>query len=440
MLNRSCVLKSIANAFALRSIVALWGFAIVLSGIAANPVWAASTLEVSNSSVNFGNVAVGSNGAVSVNLKNAGRETIYFSQQALRAKDFSVIGLEVPRALGPGHVLTFIIKFSPTYAGLFAGSLEVTSSASNRVVNLSLKGTGVTKTSGALTGSLSATPGNVNFESVPVGTTDSQSIQLKNTGSTNVTISVLNLAGTGFKVSGIRLPYTLDAGRTVNLEAEFTPTRVAMDTAKLTIEGNSGHLVTTIGLSGSGVSTTQSLVSPSSLPFGNVAVGKTAILSLSVKNTGNSSVKISGISVAGTGYSATGISAGLTINPQSTAVLSVELTPKAVGSLPGAITITSNASDPKITVALSGTGISASVHDVVLNWMGSTSTAVEGYNVYRSNISGGPYSKIVTYPVSSTEYTDATVTAGLEYYYVVTTVNDEGVESIPSNQTAVTIP
>jgi hypothetical protein len=438
MFNGICVCKSMVKATTMiRSFLV---FAVLLLfAIAAIPIRASSALEVSNSSLNFGNVAVGSNGAVSVNMKNAGRETIFFSQQLLRAKDFSVIGLEVPRALGPGHILTFIIKFSPTYAGEFGGSLEVVSSASNRVVNLSLKGMGVSK-SRPSAGSLSVTPGNVNFENVPVGTTNTQSVQLKNSSKSVLTISSLNVQGTGFKVTGLRLPYTLSPGSAVQLETEFTPTRVASNSGKLTIDVDSGHILSTIELRGTGTSSSRSLVVPGSLPFGTVPVGKSATLNLNIQNTGNSDVKISSVSITGSGYSATGIPAGLTVNPQSTAVLSVELTPKAAGSVPGTVTITSNASDPRIVVAVSATAVSASSHDVALNWVASTSANVEGYNVYRSNTSGGPYAKIVTYPVNGTEYTDAAVSAGLKYYYVVTTVNEEGAESIPSNQTAVNIP
>jgi hypothetical protein len=418
----------------------LWAsLALLLFVVVATPALASSTLELSHSSVNFGSVAVGSNGAVSVNMKNAGRETIFFSRQSLRAKDFSVIGLEVPRALGPGHVLTFIIRFSPSYAGVFAGTLEVKSSASNGVVNLPLNGTGVTK-SAALSGSLLLTPGNVNFEKVPVGTTDTQSIQVRNTGKATVTISTINMHGAGFKVTGPKLPYALGPGKTIELNAEFTPTRQASNTGKLTLDGNSGRVTATVEFSGTGIADTHALVSPSSLPFGNVAVGKTATLNLNLQNAGNSPVKISSVTVAGAGYGAMGIPAGLTINPQSTAALSVMLTPKMAGNVSGTVTITSNASDSKLTVALSGTGISASSQDVQLNWVASSSAEVEGYNVYRSSMSGGPYAKIVTSPVSGTEYTDATVAVGSRYYYVVTSVNTEGIESAPSNQTAVTIP
>ena len=171
-----------------------------------------------------------------------------------------------------------------------------------------------------------------------------------------------------------------------------------------------------------------------------MAVGKTATLNLKLQNTGNSPVKISGVTVAGTGYNAMGIPAGLTVGPQSTAMLSVMLTPKTAGNATGTVSITSNASDSKVTVALSGTGISALSQDVQLNWVASSSSEVEGYNVYRSNTSGGPYAKIVTSPVSGTEYTDATVSVSSKYYYVVTAVNTEGIESTPSNQTTVTIP
>jgi len=44
-------------------------------------------------------------------------------------------------------------------------------------------------------------------------------------------------------------------------------------------------------------------------------------------------------------------------------------------------------------------------HNVVLTWTASTST-VSGYNVYRGNTTGGPYTKINTALVSGLTYTD----------------------------------
>jgi len=65
---------------------------------------------------------------------------------------------------------------------------------------------------------------------------------------------------------------------------------------------------------------------------------------------------------------------------------------------------------------------------------------VIGYNVYRSAISGGPYSKISSAVNVNTTYSDPSVSAGQIYYYVTTSVDESGVESAYSNEVAAQIP
>ena len=68
---------------------------------------------------------------------------------------------------------------------------------------------------------------------------------------------------------------------------------------------------------------------------------------------------------------------------------------------------------------------------VTLNW--SAVATATNYNVYRSPVQGGGYSRIVTGNVS-TNYTDTNVTSGSTYYYVVTAVDALGNESAYSNE------
>jgi len=70
---------------------------------------------------------------------------------------------------------------------------------------------------------------------------------------------------------------------------------------------------------------------------------------------------------------------------------------------------------------------------VVLSWDAVPGAA--GYHVYRSLLSGGGYTRIVT-GAAGAVYTDTAVTNGVWYYYVVTAVDGSGNESGFSNQAA----
>jgi hypothetical protein len=52
--------------------------------------------------------------------------------------------------------------------------------------------------------------------------------------------------------------------------------------------------------------------------------------------------------------------------------------------------VTSTATNSPLTISLTGSGDAPVSHSVVLNWSPSSSTFA-GFNVYRSSVSGSPY-------------------------------------------------
>jgi fibronectin type 3 domain-containing protein len=69
---------------------------------------------------------------------------------------------------------------------------------------------------------------------------------------------------------------------------------------------------------------------------------------------------------------------------------------------------------------------------VLLTWTASTTQGVT-YNIYRSEVSGGPYSQIAT-GVNAVTYTDNKVQHKHTYYYVATAVDGSNNESVYSNE------
>jgi hypothetical protein len=177
----------------------------------------------------------------------------------------------------------------------------------------------------------------------------------------------------------------------------------------------------------------------SSLSFGSVNIGSSSVQSVTFTNAGGSNITIAGVSISGAGYSATGISTGQILTAGQTATLSVTFTPASTGSLPGSVTVASNATNSPATVTLSGTGAQPVSHSVTLSWSASSSS-VTGYNVYRSTVSGGPYTKLNSSLIATTSYTDTAVVAGQTYYYVVTSVDSSNMESAYSNEVSALVP
>jgi hypothetical protein len=285
---------------------------------------------------------------------------------------------------------------------------------------------------------LEATPASVSITAT-VGSSTSQTIQLMNSIHSNVTISGVTVPSGGFRITGLSTPLTLAGGRTTTFSVVFSPETAGKVSGDLKIANTSQTL--TVPVSGDGVAASKSIsASPTSLRFGNVAVGTSSTETVTLSSTGNAGVTISAASASGTGISVSDNAGGIVLNPGQTATLNVEFKPTAAGTVTGSVTVSSNATNSPVTIAVSGTGTATTSYSVLLSWSASASSGVTGYNVYRGTTSGGPYSKIDPSLVSGLTYTDTTVTGGVEYYYVVTSLNSSGSESGYSSQVSASVP
>jgi Cep192 domain 4 len=294
---------------------------------------------------------------------------------------------------------------------------------------------------GAGTGpQITASLARVNFGTVTTGDINSQPIVISNRGSESLTISEFAVRGAGFSATGLAAPLTIEARRSATFSAVFTPSSKARFSGSITIVSNAPDSPLLISLSGRGGEAVHSLkVSPASLTFGNVAVGTSASQDVSLTNGGTSNVTIFGVSFEGSGFSGSGVNSGLILTPGQSAPLIVTFDPTSRGAVTGTLTISSSATNSPRSVSLSGTG-SAS-HSVALSWVPSSSSGVQGYNVYRGTVLGS-YSKLNSSLIAQPSYTDATVEVGhdLTYYYVVTAVNSSSTESARSDPVTVLVP
>ena len=75
---------------------------------------------------------------------------------------------------------------------------------------------------------------------------------------------------------------------------------------------------------------------------------------------------------------------------------------------------------------------------VDLDWDDNGESDLDGYNIYRSTVSGSDYVLLNSSPISVSEYSDATVVDGTTYYYVVTAVDWVSNESDDSDEVRAT--
>ena len=131
---------------------------------------------------------------------------------------------------------------------------------------------------------------------------------------------------------------------------------------------------------------------PSSLGFGSQVLNTPTTQTIKVANTGTVAVAITQDTVAGSGFSV-GITTPINLNPAQSVNVPVVFNPGAAGAVNGSLVLMSNGTTV-LSIPLAGTGVAPLAHSVDIAWDASTSATLQGYNVYRSTVSGGPYSKI----------------------------------------------
>jgi hypothetical protein len=314
---------------------------------------AAGALTASPSSASFGNVMVGKNQTVPVTVTNTGGESVTVSSAAATGSVFSFTGPSLPITLNAGQSTTFNAVFTPTATGAASGTLTIDSNASNATLSIPLSGTGVAQ------GQLVSNPSSFSFGSIQVGTTKSLTGSLTNSGGTSLTISAAAASGTGFSLSGLAMPLTLNAGQSTSFTVVFAPTASGAASGSVSITSNASDSSLSIPLSGTGVTQGTLAANPTSLAFGSVQVGNNTSLSETLTNSGGSSLTISAASASGTGFSLSGLALPLTLNAGQSTSFTVVFTPTASGAASGSVSITSNASDSSLSIPLSGTGVTS---------------------------------------------------------------------------------
>ena len=309
-------------------------------------------LVLGNASLNFGSVAPNTSKSLALMVTNSGNKTVNISSASASTKYFALTPMTFPVSVPAGQSTNLSISFTPNAASTFSATLSISSDASNGAQSVGLSGTGVTP------GALSANPTSLSFGSVTIGNQSSIQETITNTGASSVTVSKVGMTGAGLSVSGIATPLTLNAGQNAFFTVSFIPTASGPVNGNLIVTSTATNSTLTIPVSATGVTPGALAANPTSLGFGNVNVGSTAPLSEIIKNTGSSSVTVSKVAITGAGFSVSGITTPLTLNAgQNSPQFRVSFAPTTAGAVNGNLTITSTATNPTLTIPVSGTGV-----------------------------------------------------------------------------------
>ncbi len=238
-------------------------FRVVVSNAAGTVTSAAATLTVSatpapaiqlsSSSINFGNAVIGSSLSQALIITNSGTATLTITQIMESGAAFSVSGYSLPLNVGAGLQTMITVTFLPTSAGPASGNISISSNAPTSPTSVSLSGTGI-----AGTFTLGISPTNLSFGNVTTGTSSAtQNVTIANTGNSNVAISQINLSGAGYSMTGGSAPVTLSPSQTITLVVQFRPTTAGAASGSITIVSNASGSPASVTLSGTGIAPVQ---------------------------------------------------------------------------------------------------------------------------------------------------------------------------------------
>lgn len=385
---------------------------ISLSGIAVAAAPIATVLPVS---LNFGALTIGQTSATQiVTLTNTGNVTLDLTSINLagtNASDFAMVSAgNAPCPTGSGSVAinascTVGVQFAPQTAGTKSAALSFADDAAGSPQTMALAGAAPSPSG------IQITPSALTFASQAVGTKSAaQLVTIGNTGGTALAVNALSLTGTNAADFGEtnNCPPSLAANASCVTSVVFGPTAPGTRSASLTITDNGTGSPQQIALSGTATEAGATL-SSASINFGNQAVGTaSAAIGVTVTNSGNGPLVISGLSLSGVNASdfsetdtCTGSAAGAGIAAGGTCAIQIvfkpECGPVVSATRVATLSLADNAPGSPQTVALSGTGTgpfcfvvpsgSSTSASVSPGQTGNFALQVEAANAFTGNVS-----------------------------------------------------
>ena len=290
------------------------------------------------------------------------------------------------------QVAAGVTNVSHTLSGLTNGvtySYRVTANGAESCETPSSIGheepTAATPTMGVTVGGSGvAYDGTVAFGNVGVGSPQTKTFTVANTGSGTLTLGSVGVtADRGFTVTGPADGSVAGSGSTT-FTVTFTPT-VAMigagqKSATVSFTHNDGEKTTPYRFTVTASATGGILAvdeSAGGLAFGNTPLDSPKTETVTIRNTGNVALTVGSVSVSGTGFSLVSAWSSQSIAAGGSATVSVRFAPASAGSKSGTLTVTASgaASGSPATVELTGTGLNETTGNI---WIKPLTTGNQG--------------------------------------------------------------
>lgn len=334
----------------------------------------------------FTDAPLNQNSVQSITVVNYG--TIAASIQGISGTSGVSLSSDCAATLAPKASCIVNVTVAPSALGPISESVSIATSSNLGLNNEVLTGPGVQviPVTGTVkdTRTFDVSASVLNFGGVPVGSSTTRSLSVLNISNAPLTITNVGVQGTnGYSAS--HNCTEVPAGDSCTVTVTFAPAAAGSALSTLTVtDGLSTNR--TVSLTGVGLAAAIT-VSSQALDFGNVAVGSTAVQSLTVTNVGTYEAPLSW--AAPSNFTQTGGSCAATLHPAASCTLEVTFSPTAEQAYSGQLTISGGAQTSQ-NVQLTGKGF---VPVVVYN--PSFSLSDENLNFQTVPV-GSPAAKSVT--------------------------------------------
>ncbi len=329
---------------------------------------AARTLCINPDPVQFGTVKVGTESLRPVQLEACGESPVTISGFMLDETDGPFSLLNPPalpaegQTLAVGDYLELMIRYAPTaQLGIESTQLRVNSNDlffPDR--DIAIRGEGAIS-------NLTVSPTVLQFGDVGVGESPELNVTLRNAGGWPVDVLEADfaMADSPYRIvdeAGL-FPFTLAGG---GGERQFTlafePEEEGSIIDRLIIESDNSAGSVELGLSGRGTAATLEISETDALTFGDVQLGSSKTITLTVTNTGRAALTLEelGITQGSSSFSVDPTAVADPLPWNSSLDLDIVFTPDSTGTIDGLFYLDSNDTRPEwrhVEVSLTGTGI-----------------------------------------------------------------------------------
>lgn len=316
-----------------------------LTGVAALK----ATDTLSPMALTFGAQMVGTTSAYqTVFLTNAGDTALTGISVAIGSADFQLVN-SCGTALSGHAACNMQVAFAPTAAGTRTGTLVVTDEYGSQTV--ALTGTAVAVPTVALT------PSSLTFPLTTVGQrSTSQQVVVTNAGAGQLTLGTVSATGdiTETDNCGNR---TVTGPFSCTIQVTFAPSAPGTRTGVITVNGTQAGQQATAMVTGTAVAAAAIALTPGSVDFGTLEVGKTsAAQSVSISNTGGVAATLE-VPVVSGDYQLTANTCGPSLGPGVGCTVSIVFAPTGRGTRGGVLNVLDSVGGQQ--ASLTGTGATA---------------------------------------------------------------------------------